>query len=142
MCFHKSIATRECLASQGISVDTSCPICQQAPEFILHTLRDCTVAANCWHNLGGDAVGVDFFSLNLRDWLKKYCCQDVIYGSNQMAWSKTFAFGIWILWQHRNRIVFQNQSPNQSIHKEVMKKATEFALCAQSVSANRTRVER
>lgn len=67
MCFHKSIATRECLASRGISVDTSCPICQQAPESILHTLRDCTVAANCWHNLGVDAIGVDFFSLNLRD---------------------------------------------------------------------------
>ena len=63
-------------------MDTSCPICQQAPKSILHTLRDCTVAANCWHNLGGDAVGVDFFSLNLRDWLKKYCCQDVICGSN------------------------------------------------------------
>ena len=48
-------------------MDTSCPICQQAPESILHTLRDCTVAANCWHNLGVDAIGVDFFSLNLRD---------------------------------------------------------------------------
>ena len=59
-----------------------------------------------------------------------------------MDWSTTFAFGIWILWQHRNRIVFQNQSPNQSIHKEVMKRATEFAFCAQSVSTNRTRVER
>ena len=59
-----------------------------------------------------------------------------------MDWSTTFAFGIWILWQHRNRIVFQNQSPNQSIHKEVMKRATEFALCAQLVLANRTRVER
>ena len=63
-------------------MDTSCPICQQALESILHTLRDCTVATNCWYNLGGDTVGVNFFSLDLRDWLKKYCCQDVICGSN------------------------------------------------------------
>ena len=62
-------------------MDTSCPICQQAPESILHTLRDCTVAANCWHNLGGDAVGVDFFSLTCVVGLKNIAVKMLFVGA-------------------------------------------------------------
>jgi len=48
MCFHESLATRERLASRGIQIETSCPLCLQAPESIIHMLRDCYLASNCW----------------------------------------------------------------------------------------------
>lgn len=39
-------------------------------------------------------------------------------------------------------MVFQNQVPNQFIHKEIMQRASEFVYCAQAISACRPRVER
>lgn len=47
-----------------------------------------------------------------------------------------------LAWQHRNRVVFQNQFPIQFIHKEIMQRASEFVYCAQTISACRPRVER
>ena len=38
MCLHKSIATRECLAKRGLQINSSCPLCHQHPESILHLL--------------------------------------------------------------------------------------------------------
>lgn len=94
LCFHKSIATRECLASRGIHVDTSCPICHQASKSIIYTLRDCTLAINHWQNLSGDDAGMDFFTLELSDWLKKCCCQNSVCGTSQITWSTIFVFRI------------------------------------------------
>ena len=52
MCFHNSIATRERLASRGLQVDTVRPMCNIHPDTIIHLLRDCQVAVNCWQSLG------------------------------------------------------------------------------------------
>ncbi|KAK7855936.1 hypothetical protein CFP56_026005 [Quercus suber] len=51
MCTHNSIATRVCLANRGIQVNTTCPVCLQAPETIIHALRVCSLASSCWPNL-------------------------------------------------------------------------------------------
>ena len=73
MCCHNSLATREQLATRGIQVNTSCPICSQHPETIIHLLRDYYVASTCWQNLGMDDLGFDFYSSNLDAWLEKNC---------------------------------------------------------------------
>ena len=57
-------------------------------------------------------------------------------------WNLIFAFGFWTLWQHRNKVVFQKQSPNQTIHLEIIQRAVEYAFCAQRNSIKRPRVER
>lgn len=56
-------------------------------------------------------------------------------------WNLIFAFGIWTLWQHPNRVVFQKQSPNQTVHLEIIQRAAEHAFCAQRNSIKRPRVE-
>ena len=53
-----------------------------------------------------------------------------------------FSFGVWTLWNHRNRVVFKNTPPSLSIHKEVIQRAAKFTLCAKNLSSNKPRVER
>ena len=118
MCFHNSIATRVCIASRGMQVNLTCLICHQAPESIIHVLRDCYLATSCWQNLGVN-LGCEFFSLDSREWLKKYCRWDVKVGPLLIPWNLLFSFGLWTIWQHRNGVVFQNRTPNQAIHSEV-----------------------
>lgn len=35
-CMHHSIGVKECLSARGIPLDSSCPICLNGPENILH----------------------------------------------------------------------------------------------------------
>ena len=99
MCLHNSIATRECLVARGIPVNTSCPMCHQAPETIIHLQRDCSFALTCWQNLGANNRA-NSFSMNLKDWLKFNCKVNTKSGSMEIPWNVIFAFGVWIIWQH------------------------------------------
>ena len=126
---HNSIATRVCLANGGIQVNTICPVCLQAPETIIHVLRDCSLASSCWQNLGVN-LGADFFSLDSREWLEEYGRMEYEAGSLSIPWNVIFSFGLWSLWQHQNRVVFQNRPLNQAIHSEVIKRAAEYFFCA------------
>ncbi|KAL0013345.1 hypothetical protein SO802_000414 [Lithocarpus litseifolius] len=80
--------------------------------------------------------------MNLQDWLKFNCKVNIKFGSMGIPWNLIFAFGVWIIWQHRNRVVFQNHSPNYDIHAEVIHRTTEFVFCAQGNSHKSPRVER
>ena len=126
---HNSIATRVCLANGGIQVNTICPVCLQAPETIIHVLRDCSLASSCWQNLGVN-LGADFFFLDSREWLEEYGRLEYEAGSLLISWNVIFSFGLWFLWQQQNRVVFQNRPLNQAIHSEVIKRAAEYFFCA------------
>ena len=139
---HNSIATRVCLANRGIQVSTICPVCLQGPETIIHVLRDCSLASSCWQNLGVN-LGADFFFLDSREWLEEYGRLEYEAGSLLeygrleyeagsllIFWNVIFSFGLWSLWQHQNRVVFQNRPLNQAIHSEVIKRAAEYFFCA------------
>ena len=142
MCCHNSLATRERLATRGIQVNIACPICSQHPETIIHLLRDCHVASTCWQNLGMGDLGPDFYSSDLYDWLEENCKQIKPSSHLQIPWSILFSFGVWILWNHRNRVVFKNTPPSLSIHKEIIQRAAEFTFCAKTSSSKNPRVER
>ena len=142
MCCHNSLATRERLAARGIQVNTSCPICSQHPETIIHLLRDCYVASTCWQNLGMDDLESDFYCSNLDAWLEKNCKQIKPSSHLQIPWNILFSFGVWILWNHRNRVVFKNTPPSFSIHKGVIQRAAEFTFYAKTSSSKNPRVER
>ena len=73
LCSYNSLAIQECLASRGIPISTICLICLLDSESILHLLRDCGFASNCWQNLGLGELSLDFFSLNTSTWLEKNC---------------------------------------------------------------------
>ncbi|KAK9988335.1 hypothetical protein SO802_028574 [Lithocarpus litseifolius] len=142
MCFHNSIATRERLASRGLQVDTVCPMCNLHPETIIHLLRDCHVAASCWQSLGMGVLSFDFFSLDLRSWLANNCKTTSASNHLQISWIVIFAVGIWALWSHRNRVVFKNMPSSQAIHRDIIHRAVEYALVAQSTITKQPRIAR
>ena len=72
----------------------------------------------------------EFFSLDIHSWLEENYKLDKRTRYLQIPWSTLFAFGVWILWQHRNRVVFKNFTPNQNIHMEIVQRATKFSYCA------------
>ena len=37
-----------------------------------------------------------------------------------------FSFAVWTLWSHRNQVVFNSKTPNPSLAKEIVHRATEF----------------
>lgn len=47
-CFHHSIPVRATLAARGMDVLQICPLCNEGPESILHSLRDCREAEVFW----------------------------------------------------------------------------------------------
>ena len=144
MWFHNSLATRVFLAARGIQVNTICPICLQAPETIIHVLRNCPLASSCWQNLRVNH-GPDFFSLDSRDWLREYGRKEYKAGLLLIPWNVIFvifSFGLWTLWQHRNRVVFQSRTPNQAIHSVVITRAAEYFFCPHNQAAIRPRLEK
>ena len=100
------------------------------------------MASTCWQNLGMGDLGPDFYSSDLYAWLEKNCKQIKPSSHLQIPWNILFSFGIWILWNHRNMVVFKNTPPSLSIHKEVIQRAAEFTFCAKTSSSKNPRVER
>ena len=105
-------------------------------------LRDCHVASTCWQNLRMGDLGLDFYSSNLYVWLKENCKLTKPFSHLQIPWNTLFSFGVWTLWNHRNKVVFKNTPPSPSIHKEVIQRATEFTFSAKNLSVKSPRVEK
>ena len=141
MCFHESLATRERLASRGMQIETSCPLCLQAPESIIHMLRDCYLASNCWQSISDGNINPDFASMDLQRWLEDNCKSQKRHQANFLPWSTLFSFEIWTIWQHRNKVVFKNQPPCQTIHREVIQRASKFVFCAQDYAGFKINIE-
>ena len=51
-CAHNSIGVKVCLERRGVSHDTTCPLCQEGAESILHAVRDCPLLRCMWIQLG------------------------------------------------------------------------------------------
>lgn len=140
--FHNNIATRERLTSTGLQVDTVYSTCNLHLQTIIHLLRDCHVAANCWQSLRMGTLSSDFFSLNLRSWLENNSRSTSASNHLQISWSIIFAFGIWSLWNHRNKVVFKNMPSSQAIHRDIIQRAVEYALVAQNTIIRQPRIDR
>ena len=68
-CAHNNIGVKVCLERRGVSHDTTCPLCQEGAESILHALRDCPLLRCLWNQLGVLPSNQAFWRSNLQDWL-------------------------------------------------------------------------
>ena len=66
-CMHMSIAVKEVLAKKGISLDTSCPMCQFDTESLTHALWDCSLVKLVWQQLGSHCLNPSFFFLRVLE---------------------------------------------------------------------------
>ena len=127
LCLHNSIPVKEVLASRGIMCDKICPLCKSQEETILHLLRDCELARDCWRKLEVPPMLVSYFSRNLEDWLQANCLSNVGHKSAN-PWSTLFLFTVWSIQKNRNKIVFDNAIPNSSLHKICLSQAYEYSF--------------
>ena len=51
-----------------------------------------------------------------------------------------FLFGVWTLWQHRNKVVFQHKTHIVTIYEEIMHREVECSYCAQKSKASTPRI--
>lgn len=76
------------------------PFCPSLTETIFHVLRDCPVATAIWNSLVSPDNLVNFYSLDLNDWIKNNI-QKELGINNENTWSHVWAFTIWKLWRWR-----------------------------------------
>ena len=129
-CMHQSIGVKECLQARGMLIDTACPHCLSRSESILHALRDCHVVKKVWHQLGVHPLDNIFFSSNLQEWLVSNCSSKSIRAAGQAPWNHIFMFAVWLIWQGRNKLVFENKRLNPKIDGDIVYKAIEYFHCA------------
>ena len=118
------------LATRGMSLPTSCPICNNEVESIIHTLKDCNVARQIWNTLSFPLDPNVFFNLNLVDWLRINCQSNKNHAVSNIPWGVIFPIGLWTLWLFRNKVVFKNKTSYRSLTSEILSKATEVAFIA------------
>ena len=96
-CMHQSIGVKECLASRGIPLDTTYPLCHLEPESIMHALRDYSLVKSIWHQLGTHYMYSTFFSQNTKDWISTNGGLKSSQNAVGIPWNVTFSFSLWLI---------------------------------------------
>ena len=103
-----------------------CPMCNDVPETIIHTLRDYPKAKLFWNSLSPPFLSNLFYGMNLLDWLNLNCMTSKTGQSSNIAWSIIFPFAIWSLWLHCNGTVFGRMPHHKDLKLDVLAKPIEF----------------
>ena len=131
-CAHNSIGVKVCLERRGVSHDTTCPLCQEGAESILHVLRDCPLLRCLWNQLGVLPSNEGFWRSNLQDWLMLNSKFKHSLGATQPPWKVVFSFTVWNVWKCRNNVVFNGKSRNPKLDLVIVNQAIEFFHCLSS----------
>ena len=131
-CAHNSIGVKVCLERRDVSHDTTCPLCQEGAESILHALRDCLLLRCLWNQLGVLPYNQAFWRSNLQDWLMLNSKFKHSLGATQSPWKVVFPFAVWNVWKSRNNVVFNGKNRNPKLDLVIVNQAIEFFHCLSS----------
>ena len=84
-----------------------CGRCHVDSETTLHVLRDWYFPTHIWLGLVPQEQWLEFFSLSLQDWLCWNLSNYSSYNSS-LKWSLIFGVACWVLWQWRNKSIFDD----------------------------------
>ena len=87
-CCHHSIPIQALLSKRGMDIPFLCPVCNNAPETIIHALRDCPKAQFFWSSFSllFQSPLFFFYGSHLVGWLKLNCKSSRTYDSLNIAW--------------------------------------------------------
>ena len=123
---HNSIGVKVCLERRHVSHDTTCPLCQEGAESILHALKDCPLLRCLWNKLGVLSSNQSFWRSDLQEWLMLNSKFNYSLGATQPPWKVVFAFAVWHVWKSRNNLIFNGKSRNPKLALVIVNQALEF----------------
>lgn len=115
------------LLKRSITVNSSCPICNNPCEDSAHVLRYCPHAVFLWQNLDIPTSIGWTPDLEFTSWLKKGCLSkhtSPFYGIPQGTF---IAFACWNLWIARNKAIFEPFSSSSLLHN-ILAMVAEYSL--------------
>jgi hypothetical protein len=124
---HNRCWTADQLAKRNLPHPTLCVLCDQEKETINHLLAGCVFARQFWfyflQRLGLSVLSPQPGSESLEWWLQAVSVTDkaLKWGLNSLI-----ILGAWILWKHRNDIIFNGATPHLST---ALSNAGEEAWC-------------
>lgn len=113
------------LVARGINCDKLCPLCKCSEESISHLLRDSVIARDFWKKLEPPPSLISTFSDSLKAWVKVNSTSRIVHKAS-VQWGTLFLFALWCLWKNRNKVVFENTTPNPNLHKICIHQAREY----------------
>lgn len=109
--------------------DVTCQLCNGERESIIHLLRDCPCAKAFWESSRAPNFVQNLFSLDLPTWLKINADNKSIW-HDFLPWNIFFAFTVWHLWTHKNKVIFENKPLTSNFKRVVQAAANEFLFYA------------
>ena len=110
---HNRCWTANRLAKRGMNHPASCPLCDQDPESINHMLVSYVFTRVFWYTMlrkfGLHSLAPQPDATSFNWWEKS---SDIV---SRMVKKGLYSFnilGAWMVWKHRNRVVFDGATPN------------------------------
>jgi hypothetical protein len=111
---HNKCWTADRLAKRGLTQSLLCPLCDQHDETINHLLVGCSFARHFWFELLRPFGLQDFLpGQDIDDFDHWWCFNSArLGGLSKKGFDSLVALGAWMLWKHRNGVVFNGSHPN------------------------------
>lgn len=111
---HKRCWTSDRLARRGLPHPEQCPLCDQADETIDHLLVACVFSRQFWYyflrQVGLHSLAPQPSDTSFDDWWEN--ASTATSGLTQKGLNSLIVLGAWVIWNHRNRCVFDGAVPN------------------------------
>lgn len=95
LCHYNSVPMRQVIVGRGINCDTTCPLCKNHEETLLHLLIGCPYTATFWKAIKTPHPLYILSHLDLPEWLRKNCLDNNQLPPNGLPWCTQFLFAIW-----------------------------------------------
>ncbi|GLT93612.1 hypothetical protein SLE2022_113960 [Rubroshorea leprosula] len=141
--FHGRVKTLDYLCSLGITQESTCSLCKTELESIDHLFRSCSVTKSVLEHFLPDTISNDQMGIPFSEWLQNHCRNLTPSSLFNIPRACVFTFLIWVIWNHRNCIMYRQDSLNTQhlLHCSV-NKIVEFWSSINHLSANSTRIPR
>jgi hypothetical protein len=111
---HKKCWTTDRLEKRGLDHPERCPLCDQERETIDHLLVTCVFSRECWFLLLRQfrlhVLAPQPSNINFMEWWHE--ANEAIQGPFRDGLNSLTMLGAWVLWNHRNKCIFDGLSPN------------------------------
>ena len=123
LCWHNSVPTCEVLGSRGFTLDSSCSICYQGTESLIHILRECSYAKSFWSKQGIPTKCKGSFAETTMIWIKLNSTSKAFIDRYGLPRKVIFPMSIWHLWLIWNAFTFRTGKIDENFHIQCLKKS-------------------